>query len=89
MYVESSVLRLQEMREKLRGEVIEDIQKAVRNAAVLEGYTIVLDKSVQPLNEMSLVVYVQSGLEITETIIQNLNRGYRKDAKDPADAGKE
>ena len=32
--------------------------------------------------------YAPAGLDITNSVIQNLNRGYRKDAKDPADAKK-
>ena len=88
-YIENSVLRLQEMEEKLRGEVVDDIKKVVHNIAVLEGYTLVLDKSDNPLTGVGFVIYVQPNLDITETAIQNLNRGYRKDAKNPADADKE
>ncbi|MBP5176459.1 MAG: OmpH family outer membrane protein, partial [Treponema sp.] len=83
-YIENSVLRLQEMEEKLRGEVVEDIKKAVHNIAVLEGYTLVLDKSDNPLTGIGFVIYAQPNLDITETAIQNLNRGYHKDAKNPA-----
>ena len=88
-YIENSVLRLQEMEEKLRSEVVDDIKKVVHNIAVLEGYTLVLDKSDNPLTGVGFVIYVQPNLDITETAIQNLNRGYRKDAKNPADADKE
>ena len=85
-YVESRVLQLREMQEKLRGDVIGDIQKTVHNTAVLEGYTLVLDKSGKGLSDTDFILYVQPNLEITESVIQNLNRGYRKDAKNPADA---
>ena len=53
---------------------------------MLEGYTIVLDKSGESLNDVEFVVYIQPNLDITEAVIQDLNRGYRKNAKDPAGA---
>ena len=87
-YTEGRKEQLRDMYAKLRGEVVDDIRKAVHNKAVLEGYTIVLDKSGESLNDVEFVVYVQPKLDITEAIVQDLNRGYRKDAKDPAGAAK-
>ena len=85
-YTESRKTQLREMYTKLRGEVVDEIKKAVHNKAVLEGYTIVLDQSGESLNDVGFVIYVQPGLDITDAIIQDLNRGYRKNAKDPAGA---
>ena len=85
-YTESRKEQIREMYTKLRGEVVEEISKAVHNKAVLEGYTIVLVKSGESLNDVRLVIYFQPNLDITESIIQDLNRGYRKNAKDPAGA---
>ena len=85
-YTESRKEQIREMYTKLRGEVVDEISKAVHNKAVLEGYTIVLDKSGESLNDVGLVIYFQPNLDITESIIQDLNRGYRKNAKDPAGA---
>ena len=85
-YTESRKDQIREMYTKLRGEVVDEISKAVHNKAVLEGYTIVLDKSGESLNDVGFVIYVQPNLDITESIIQDLNRGYRKNAKDPAGA---
>ena len=86
IYKEGRKDQLRDMYAKLRGEVIDDIRKAVHNKAVIEGYTIVLDKSGESLNNVESVVYFQPNLDITDSIIQDLNRGYRKDAKDPAGA---
>ena len=85
-YSESRKTQIRDMYTKLRGEVVEEIRKAVHNKAVLEGYTIVLDQSGESLNDVGFVIYVQPGLDITDAIIQDLNRGYRKNAKDPAGA---
>lgn len=85
-YTESRKTQIRDMYTKLRGEVVDEIKKAVHNKAVLEGYTIVLDQSGESLNDVGFVIYFQPNLDITESIIQDLNRGYRKNAKDPAGA---
>ena len=85
-YKETRQTQLRDMSAKLRGEVIEEIRKAVHNKAVLEGYTVVLDKSGKSMSDVGFVVYFQPNLDITESVIQDLNRGYRKNAKDPAGA---
>ena len=85
-YSESRKTQIRDMYTKLRDEVVAEIRKAVHNKAVLEGYTIVLDQSGESLNDVGFVIYVQPGLDITGEIIQDLNRGYRKNAKDPAGA---
>ena len=85
-YTESRKTQIRDMYTKLRGEVVDEIRKAVHNKAVLEGYTIVLDQSGESLNDVGFVIYFQPGLDITDAIIQDLNRGYRKNAKDPAGA---
>ena len=85
-YTESRKTQIRDMYTKLRGEVVDEIKKAVHNKAVLEGYTLVLDQSGESLNDVGFVIYVQPGLDITGEIIQDLNRGYRKNAKDPAGA---
>ena len=85
-YKESRKAQLNEMHEKLRGELIDEIKQVVHNKAVLEGYTVVLDKSGISLSDVQLVVYFQPNLDITDSVVQDLNRGYRKNAKDPAAA---
>lgn len=85
-YTESRATQIQEMQTKLRDEVIADIRKVVHNKAVLEGYTLVLDLSGDAQDNVGFVIYSQSNLDITESVIQDLNRGYRKNAKDPAGA---
>ena len=83
-YRESRQTQIRDMSAKLRDEVIDEIRRAVHNKAVLEGYTIVIDKSGKSMSDVGFVIYVQPNLDITESVIQDLNRGYRKNAKDPA-----
>ena len=85
-YKESRKAQLNEMHEKLRGELIDEIKQVVHNKAVLEGYTVVLDKSGISLSDVQFVVYFQPNLDITDSVVQDLNRGYRKNASDPAAA---
>lgn len=85
-YKESRKAQLNEMHEKLRNELIDEIKQVVHNKAVLEGYTIVLDKSGTSLSDVQFLVYFQPNLDITESVVQDLNRGYRKNAQDPAAA---
>jgi len=85
-YKESRKTQISDMYTKLRDEVLSEIRKAVHNKAVIEGYTIVLDQSGGSLDDIGFVIYVQPGLDITDEIIQDLNRGYRKNANDPAGA---
>ena len=85
-YTESRKTQIRDMYTKLRDEVVDEIRKAVHNKAVLEGYTIVLDQSGGSMDDIGFVIYFQPGLDITDAIIQDLNRGYRKNAKDPAGA---
>ena len=87
-YNEDSIIRLREMLERMRGDIIKDIQKAAQNIPVIEGYTLVLDKTEDPLRGISFVIYSQPSLDITETVIRNLNRGYRTNAKNPIDEEK-
>ena len=85
-YKESRKAQLNEMHEKLRTELINEIKQVVHNKAVLEGYTLVLDKSGTSLSDVQFVIYFQPNLDITESVVQDLNRGYRKNAQDPAAA---
>jgi len=88
-YKENRQAQISEMSLKMREEVLEEIRKVVHNKAVLEGYTVVLDKSGSALSDVGFVIYFQPNLDITESVIQDLNRGYRKNAKDPATAAAE
>jgi len=87
-YKESRTTQIRDMFAKMREEVLDEIRKAVHNKAVLEGYTVVLDCSGNALDDVGFVIYYQPNLDITESIIQELNRGYRKNAKDPVGAAK-
>lgn len=82
-YAEERKTLLDKMQEDLRNEVLTEIKRCVRNHAVLYGYALVLDSSGDSLNDVSMVIFFQDKLDITESVITDLNRGYRTNAKDP------
>lgn len=91
-YAQSGQKQISANYEETRSEMVAEISKVVRNKATLEGYSLVLDKSGMTLNQLSIVIYSDSSLDITESIITELNRIYRdtlKTPKAPKDAAPE
>lgn len=78
--------KLKEMGENSRTEVLDEIRKTIINKSILQGYTLVLDKSGHSLNDTNLVVFHAPSLDITDEILRDLNRGYRKNAGNPVAA---
>ena len=78
--------KLKEMGENSRTEVLDEIRKTIINKSILQGYTLVLDKSGHSLNDTNLVVFHAPSLDITDEILRDLNRGYRKNAGKPVAA---
>ncbi len=85
-YADDRKAQITKLYDDMRNEVIDEIKQCVRTKAVLAGYLLVLDLSGASLNELSTVIYYQNNLDITESVIQDLNRGYRKNAADPVNA---
>lgn len=76
--------RLKENFDKRRAEVLNEIKKVVQNKCALQGIQLVLDKSGITLNDLPLVIYASPVLDITGSVLNDLNRGYRENAKLPA-----
>lgn len=69
----------QRMRQNILKEINEVIQKESRDA----GYLLVLDKSGNTLNGVPPIVYSQDQLDITDDIVKILNKNRPKDAEAP------
>lgn len=67
--------QLREEYERKRGVILEEIQKEVRRKSVLEGYALVVDISGKTLNNIPSVVYYNPALDITDEVLDRLNRG--------------
>jgi Skp family chaperone for outer membrane proteins len=72
---------LQEARQRWRQDILatvepalEAVNQAVREVAQENGYTLVLDGAVAGQSGLSLVVYAQDGLDITERVIARIRQ---------------
>ena len=73
---------LKEQFDKKRAEVIAEIRQVISNKCMLEGWTMALDKSGVTLNDMPVVLYSVSSVDITKSVLDDLNRAYRTGKKD-------
>lgn len=75
--------QLRDDYDKMRAEILEEIKKAIKDRCALEGYSLVLDKSGMTLNNIPALIYHNPAMDITGSVIQELNRGHNeKDSKD-------
>jgi len=75
-YNQSKFNQLRDERTKMRQDLIEEIKAEVAKRAALAGYTVVMDKSGSSLNNIPVIVYYAPSVDITQSILQELNRGY-------------
>lgn len=73
---------LKEQFDKKRAEVIAEIRQVVSNKCMLEGWTMALDKSGVTLNDLPIVIYNVSSIDITQVVLDDLNRAYRTGKKE-------
>jgi outer membrane protein len=79
---------LEDQTQRMRQTVLKEIEDIINKEARDAGYQLVLDKSGNTLNGVSLVVFSQDSLEITDDIIKILNRNQPKTADTPKPADK-
>ncbi|HUJ72927.1 MAG TPA: OmpH family outer membrane protein [Verrucomicrobiae bacterium] len=79
---------LEDQTQRMRQTVLKEIEDVINKEARDAGYQLVLDKSGNTLNGVSLVVFSQDSLEITDDIIKILNRNQPKTADTPKPADK-
>jgi len=65
--------------EQLCKDLVSEIKKAVSRKAVLEGYQFVLDSS---STNNSLLYYSSDVTDITQKVLDELNKNYRKNSVD-------
>lgn len=80
-YNKSRQKQMKEQFEKLRAEVLEEIKAVVKNKCVLEGWTMALDKSGVTMSELPLVIYNTPAVDLTQSVLEELNRAYRTGKK--------
>ena len=87
-YNQSRAEQLRNVYEKQRNDILEEIRKVVQTRAVLLGYHLVLDRSGSTSNEISAVVYYMPQMDITQSVLDELNKTYRMSAS-PKDKKKD
>lgn len=79
-YAAERAKALQESAAKERQKVIAEIRDEVRRRAAIGGYQLVLDSSGRSFNDTSIVLYSVPAIDLTEQVINELNRGAAKPA---------
>ena len=70
----------QKQREK-RDEIVAEITQEVSRRATLDGYTLVLDSTVRSEDNLSAVVFSTGANDLTDQVIEELNRGQQTETK--------
>jgi len=76
-YNQSRAEQIRNVYEKQRNDILDEIRKVVQTRAVLLGYHLVLDRSGSTSNEISSVVYHMPHMDITQVVLEELNKAYR------------
>ena len=66
--------QLNEQTVRMRGAIVEDINKVITDRVKAEGFDLVLDKSGMSLNTVPFVLYSRDSYEFTDSIITTLNK---------------
>ena len=75
--------QLQEQSVRMRGGIVDEINKVVEARVKSENFDLVLDKSGPSLNGVPVVLYARDAFEFTEEVIKALNKNKEKDAASP------
>ena len=67
--------QLRDDRDREHAAILNDIRKAAEKHAALAGYTLILDKSAVSATGMPIVIYSSKTIEISETLLKELNTG--------------
>ena len=70
--------QLKEQYDNMRKELLMEIRKNIAKYAKQEGYTIVLDSSGNTMNDIPLIIYYQTEMDITDIILTMINKGAEK-----------
>ena len=78
--------QLQEQSVRMRGGIVDEINKIVEAKVKSDNFDVVFDKSGPSLNGVPVVLYSRDAYEFTEEVIKTLNKNKGKDEPAPAKA---
>jgi outer membrane protein len=67
--------RLDERRQRMRNNIVEEIRKVVNAKAKSAGYALVYDSSAESANGTPFILYSNNENDLTEAVLQQLNVG--------------
>lgn len=67
--------QLEDQGRRMRTRIVEEIREELTRYAETQGYHAVVDSSGRSLNDVALVLYVDQRIDITEAVIELLNKG--------------
>lgn len=85
----SARTRLDERRQRMRNNIVEEIHKLVSSKAKSAGYSLLLDSSALSATDTPVVLYSNNEEDITDSVLQQLNAGAPPDlpkTTEPADS---
>ncbi|MDD4818203.1 MAG: OmpH family outer membrane protein [Victivallaceae bacterium] len=82
-YFTEKTRSFQQLEESRRNEVTGEILAEVQRRATVENYDLVFDYSGKTTTNLGSVVFFKSNLDITEKVLEELNRGNRTTAAAP------
>lgn len=77
-YTREKQAQLRDDQDKQRAKILGEIQTVVKNQAVLQGYTLVLDSKSLSMTAIPVVVYSAPSNDMTDAVLKELNTGHRK-----------
>lgn len=78
---ESRRKQLDDQSRRMRKRIVEEIRIAIQNFAKVQGYQAVVDSSGQSLNGVELLLYTDAKVDITDDVLEQLNKGKSEDEK--------
>ncbi len=76
--------QLQEQSVRMRGGIVDEINKVVTDKVKAEGYDIVFDRSGPSLNGVPILLYAKESYDFTTDVVTVLNKSKGESAPEPA-----
>ena len=77
-YSRDKRIQLRDKEAAMRKDILTEIRKAIAKYAKNKKFTLVLDSSGRTMNNISSIIYFRTELDITEIILDIINKGAKK-----------
>ncbi len=85
-YDEGHRKQLDDQSRRMRKRIVDEIRLAINNYAREQGFEAVVDSSGQSLNGLELILYSDAKIDITDSVLEILNKGKVEEEAAPAAA---